>query len=257
MRLPAVVKSPVRRALRLAARAWLRLRSRPLVFDRPGSVALVIAPHPDDEAFGCGGVIALRRERGLPVHIAYLTDGSASHPGHPTMTPWKLVSQRILEARAAMGALGVSEEHLHFLCAPDGLLSRLPPLSADSLVAELKKLLDDTGADEIFIPSRHDASAEHMAAHALIERALNAVDKKPRCYEYTVWSWWNPRFLSRPALASRHVYRVARGLHTSAKARAIRLYQTQVAPVAPWPSPLLSPEFLDAFTASSEYFFES
>src|SRR5690606_38092378 len=41
---------------------------------------LVIAPHPDDETLGCGGVIALATCRNVRVHTVFVTDGGASHP---------------------------------------------------------------------------------------------------------------------------------------------------------------------------------
>src|SRR5690349_14548383 len=48
---------------------------------------VVIAPHQDDETLACGGVIARKRSEGLPVHVIFITDGSASHPGHPRLGP--------------------------------------------------------------------------------------------------------------------------------------------------------------------------
>ena len=42
-------------------------------------VALVVAPHPDDEALACGGLIQSLTENGWSVSIVYLTDGRHSH----------------------------------------------------------------------------------------------------------------------------------------------------------------------------------
>ena len=39
---------------------------------------LVVAPHQDDETLGCGGLIARKRYEGLPVHVVFITDGSAT-----------------------------------------------------------------------------------------------------------------------------------------------------------------------------------
>src|SRR5690348_7882879 len=41
-----------------------------------GRPALVLAPHPDDESLGCGGLLAEATSRGYYVHLAVLTDGT-------------------------------------------------------------------------------------------------------------------------------------------------------------------------------------
>jgi LmbE family N-acetylglucosaminyl deacetylase len=256
MNLPRPLKTFGRQALHTLARALLRVRSRSFVWDSHDSVALIVAPHPDDEALGCGGLIALRRQQGLPVHVVYVTDGSASHPDHPTLTPWKLVSRRIHEARDAMGELGVAENNLHFLCAPDSRLPHLSETITSSFLERLVEIINATNVTEVFLPSRYDGSTEHLAAHTLVQRALEESARSLRVYEYPIWSWWNPRLLFRPALESRRIHRVARGGHSAAKIRAIRRYRSQVEPIQPWPEPLLSPEFVYFFEHYSEYFFE-
>jgi LmbE family N-acetylglucosaminyl deacetylase len=46
-----------------------------------GGNVLVLAPHPDDETFGCGQAIAAACAAGHRVTLLLLTDGENSHPG--------------------------------------------------------------------------------------------------------------------------------------------------------------------------------
>src|SRR5262249_16895247 len=74
---------------------------------------LVVAPHPDDEVWGCGGLLALHVARGGQVRVLVLTDGaSGSGP--------ELAARRERESRAAGAELGVAD-HV-FLGLADGNL---------------------------------------------------------------------------------------------------------------------------------------
>ena len=68
---------------------------------------LVLAPHPDDESLGCGGLIAESCARGRDVHVAILTDGTGSHPSSPSYPAPRLRALRQREALAAVEALGL------------------------------------------------------------------------------------------------------------------------------------------------------
>jgi LmbE family N-acetylglucosaminyl deacetylase len=76
---------------------------------------LIVAPHMDDEAIGCAGMIARAVQNGIEVAIVFLTDGAHGL----TEEIWQEINaKRIAESRAAAQILGVKK--LHFMQQPDG-----------------------------------------------------------------------------------------------------------------------------------------
>jgi LmbE family N-acetylglucosaminyl deacetylase len=250
------IRQAARNPLRRILRVLLRLRSRPFPLDS-ASVALVLAPHPDDDALGCGGLLLRKRLQGAAVHIAYLTDGSASHPDHPSMTPERLAAQRQQEAREAARRLGVERAALHFLGAADGSLARLEAGAAEALTNRIAAVLAETRPDEILLPCRRDGSSEHEAAFVLARRARDRIAPGARLLEFPVWAWWNPLRLIRPLLGSRRIWRLDFRGHEKIKAAAVAAHASQVQPLPPDPEPALSPTFLSAFSPAEEFYFES
>ncbi len=245
-------------ARRLAARALalaLRVRSRSLEMAAPGAV-LVLAPHPDDEALGCGGTIALLVARGVATHVAFLTDGSASHPAHPVFSAAEVAVLRTGEARRAAAVLGVETARVSFLGAPDGRLNRLQPEEAVAIEGRIAALVTAVGPAGIFLPCRRDGSSEHEAAFVLVGRAVASTPLRPRILEYPVWAWWNPRRLVEPLLRARTVWRSELGPAAAVKAAAVASYRSQLAPLPPDPAPALPEGFASMFAGGTEYFFE-
>jgi LmbE family N-acetylglucosaminyl deacetylase len=245
----------LRRSLSGGVRCALRLRSRPYMVERD-RIALVIAPHQDDETLGCGGLLVQKHLAGAPVRIAYITDGSASHLGHPTLTPATLATLRQSEARQAMHLIGVEENALFFLGVGDGTLAHLTPPAATAVAGKIADLLRQVRPDEIFLPMHVDGSSEHEAAFILVQRALDLAGLRPRLYEFPIWASWNPLRLFRPLRTCRTVWRVDYRDHAELKRQAIAAYVSQTEPVAPWEKPVLSREFLSYFCPGREYFFE-
>ena len=71
---------------------------------------LLIFAHPDDEAFGCAGVMAAASARGVPVTLITATRGEAGKTGVPQLdTPEILGAVREQELRAAAAAVGVRD----------------------------------------------------------------------------------------------------------------------------------------------------
>lgn len=95
---------------------------------------LVIAPHPDDETIGAGGLIQRILRRGGSVRVVLVTAGDGyveavvQATGLPRPRPAQYVAygeQRLREARAAVRGLGDGKVRLQTLGFPDGGLVSL------------------------------------------------------------------------------------------------------------------------------------
>jgi len=231
----------------------LRFASKP--FAPREETAVVIAPHQDDESLGCGGLIARKRNEGLPVHVIFITDGSASHPGHPRVSPAELAVLRRHEAMQAMAALGVERRCVHFLGEPDGTLNVLTPDRREQLVARLSALLRSVMPGELFLPCYPDGSSEHDATFGFVIDALRRERLQPDVWQYPVWSWWNPLLLLRRWAHTNECRRLPLEDYAQGKFHAIDCYQTQLRPLAPDTQASLPQELIDIFKEDSEFFF--
>jgi LmbE family N-acetylglucosaminyl deacetylase len=245
----------IRRILHRGAALALRLRSRRYPLEA-GAVTLVFAPHQDDGTLGCGGLILLKQRMRLAVRIAYLTDGSHSHPGHPILSPADIAKLRRSEAEAAAGVLGVGPSALFFLDAPDGRLDRLGPAERDTLVGKIAAVVSEVRPDEILLPYRKDRSSEHEAGFTLVMEGIARSGAQPRVLEYPIWSWWDPRALIKPLLGSGRVWRAGIADCLEQKLLALRCYASQIEPTPPWADPVLPRSFLSYFSSGEEFFFE-
>ena len=78
------------------------------------SSVLVLAPHPDDEIFGCGGLLALYRQKAAKIHVQVVTDG-AGYLRSPERE--QIVEIRKAETNQALALLDISPAE--FLNYPD------------------------------------------------------------------------------------------------------------------------------------------
>jgi N-acetylglucosamine malate deacetylase 1 len=155
-----------------------------VLLEKIRSSALVLAPHPDDETFGCGGTIRMLSHSGVAVDVAFLTRGEQgleSMAEQPLEGSSRLAEIRSCEARAACDVLGV--RNVHFL---NGLDQRL----GESLEVEelIHGLLHEHQYPRVFCPWPHDAHEDHRAAFSFLRQAVarNAIDCSFWLYE--VWT---------------------------------------------------------------------
>jgi LmbE family N-acetylglucosaminyl deacetylase len=251
------MKNLARRILRAFYAARLRRKSRPLALST-GGILLVLAPHPDDEALGCGALLARRTAAGEHSVVAYFTNGEGSHSGHPTLLAPELAALRQAEARRAMEGIGIPAGNLRFLGAPDGRLNSLSQEEKQAWVARLRDLLGDVRPSELMLPCRDDGSSEHEAMFSLVIRALAGLPPAPpRVLEFPVWSWWSPRHLGRVVGNPRTVWSQPVGEFATQKRALLKCYPSQTEPTAPFTDPMLPRPFVAAFDTAEEFFLES
>jgi LmbE family N-acetylglucosaminyl deacetylase len=185
---------------------------------------LILAPHPDDESLGCGGLIAACTAAGRPPLIAVLTDGSGSHPGSRAFPPDRLRAVRAQEVRAAVEHLGLAPDRVVFLNQPDTAAPHDGP-AFDAAAAVLSGLVrQETNCTAVLAPWRHDPHCDHEAASLLASSVASAVPI--RLVFYPVWGWTLPPDAPVPATPHRG-FRLDISAFLAAKRAAIQAHQSQ------------------------------
>lgn len=115
---------------------------------------LVIAPHPDDEIFGCGGAIALYARQGVPVHVHILTDGAGYAQDAQRA---QIRATRQAESRQALACLG-SGIGCDFGAYQDRAL-----LQESGLIAHMLALIEQHQPQLVIAPSPWEIHPDHQA----------------------------------------------------------------------------------------------
>jgi LmbE family N-acetylglucosaminyl deacetylase len=202
-----------------------QLRALPIraLADIAPGTALILAPHPDDETLGCGGLIAALCQAGRPPVVVCVTDGAASHPGSAAYPPARLATMRARELRDACAILGLPSHRIHGLDLPDTRV----PLRGDSFeqaATAIAALAKSRAAGSIFATWPHDPHGDHAATAAIAARAAQLSGL--RLTYYPVWGWLLPPDapFKEPAPTGA---RLDIATHLPAKRRAIAAHASQ------------------------------
>ena len=148
---------------------------------------LVVAPHPDDESLGCGGLVATLAERGAAFRFVFVTDGGASHPCSRSWPRPRLVAGRRAEAAEALRRLGVGAEPRLFLELPDAAIPSVLSPEWKSAAARVKTLVLAFQPDLALLPWRRDPHCDHRASWILASTAIACAGCRPLVLEYAIW----------------------------------------------------------------------
>jgi LmbE family N-acetylglucosaminyl deacetylase len=222
---------------------------------------VVIAPHPDDEALGCGGLLALLHQAGLITAAVLVSNGTMSHPASKLFSPAARQAVREAEFFHALSILGADDVQPLRLQLPD---SAVPGLAGapgfDAAVAQLRAFLEACQAATVLVPWRRDPHPDHRATSGIVQAALAEMPHPPRRLEYVVWAWERAAPDDLPVAADKvRGFRLNVGDVVKQKQRAIAAHRSQVAPGIFTDDPdgfLLSTEMLAHFAGPYEVFFE-
>jgi len=123
---------------------------------------LVIAPHPDDESFGCGGFIARLAAGGAQVHVQAVTVGDLPQLGAASET-----RTRVAEFEAACAKLGVAGQDIAWM--DDARHMRLDVCPQYELVrlieSEARFSLATVNPAIVLMPTGTGFNQDHLAVH--------------------------------------------------------------------------------------------
>ena len=149
----------------------------------PGARAVIVAPHPDDEVLGCGGLLQLLATAGRSMQLISVTDGSASHPGSQRWPVERLSVVRPQESAEALRRLGLPMHSLKWLRG--GFTDTLVAAQEQALSAFIESHL--RADDVLFTTWREDGHSDHEAVGRASVDAARRVGAT--CHELPVWTW--------------------------------------------------------------------
>lgn len=221
----------------------------------PDDRLAVLAPHPDDETLGTGGLLQEAVSAGIPFRVLQLTSGERN--------PWaqrvierrlwldrtarpRFASLRRVETLAALEALGVSNESVRFLEFPDQGLTDLLLGNPGRLVNLLRDELGQFRPSVVAGPSYWDLHPDHSALAVALDLAVAALP--PEARPGAVWHYLvhHPVFRTRKSLAGTAIPLTA--AEQDRKSRAILSHRSQHAWRGAW---------LRSFAATEEHFIDA
>ncbi len=232
-------------------RSWLaKLKPPTLALPSPRQRLVIVAPHPDDEVLGCGGLLQSHRAQGGEVLVVAVTDGEASHGTGNAGEMSALGLRRRRESAQGLADLGITQpEQVKRLGLRDG------GIAADAV--ELRHLLGGWfRADDVVITTwRLDGHPDHEATGTATADAC--ADTRCRLLEAPVWMWhWAVPGDSRVPWQRLHAHDLELSW-SAGKQKALAAHASQLEDRPPGPQgqgPVLNTHILARATWPAEYF---
>lgn len=135
---------------------------------------LIVAPHPDDETIGCGGILAFY---GSQCDVLLLTDGRLGKSAGGNQTDEEIIAIRKKEFETVMSFFGARYYKELNICD-----SQLKLNEKEVFAYNLKEYT------YIFVPNRNERHPDHKAAYEILKKMYRLQKSKARFMEYEVWS---------------------------------------------------------------------
>ena len=189
--------------------------------------AVVLAPHADDEAMGCSGLMAKLAEQGARIHVVYLAVDGFHHYGVAGETT---LQQRIDEIDDVISLFGANTTY-EIAYKGEDLIEQLDTRPRRELVDRFEKILIEHRPELLLLPALPDYDQDHQAvfyaAHAaarpIAQQFGNHLTPNVLAYEMTKLQWAAeplPRFAAFTDITD----------HIDTKLESVRRYKTMLRP---------------------------
>ncbi len=200
-----------------------------------GARIAILAPHPDDESLGTGGLIQKALAAGAEVKVLFITDGD-NNPwpqryvekrwfiNAPERARWG--ARRRQEGQRALELLSHGQATSASLGLPDAGILALWEAGLPGPRPACEKLLREWKPTVVVVPSEIDRHPDHVATHEYGLDAIRTTQLNCLVYSYLIHRPWSQKILRRHLASDQLELTEAERLR---KLAAIRCHETQMA----------------------------
>jgi LmbE family N-acetylglucosaminyl deacetylase len=165
----------------------------------PQDRVLVFAPHPDDEALGCGGLIQHAVAVGAQVRVIFQTDGDNNPwPQRYVEQRWNIDAscrqrwgaRRRLEALRSVQTLGLQADAAIFFGLPDQGLTGLWEKRDEHALALHVSEFQTFRPTLLVVPSQDDNHPDHVGSYDLIQESMHRAGMSLPQWAYLIHRRW-------------------------------------------------------------------
>lgn len=152
------------------------------------SKILIISPHPDDEALGCGGLIGKCLKEGASLAIVYMCVGS-SRQLVTKKTTEKIRLSEINDVKKLTGAEIKIFYHGHFF-------TRLDIVPQKEIIEKIEDTIEEFKPTIVAVPSSSSYNQDHRVTHEACITALRPTPVEVRHFTPNVLEYFEPYYWS-------------------------------------------------------------
>lgn len=145
------------------------------------SRVVILAPHPDDEILGCGGLLQKLSKLQRNIVLIAVTNGTKSHPDSTLYTEDHLNQIRPAESKAALEVLDIQNIQRIALNLKDGAIA----ISHAEFYAKLEQLLEPN--DILVTTYEKDGHPDHEHSAYVVSQICKKYQLK--YYQVLIWTW--------------------------------------------------------------------
>lgn len=211
--------------------------------------ALIISPHPDDETFGCGGLIKQLVSSNKRVSIIFLSRGEGIVNSISQCNPNNIIAEREKLVKAVCVEMGLEYKNVFWLNFPDGNFIN----TSKTEISKLDRLIKYISPDYIFYPHPWEGSLDHKVGSEIVSTIIRDMDLKK--YYYCVWVWYHMLIYRIPFLRLFSSYKLI--IDETDKLRMVKIYSEATDCDGNYYSGKLPEVFIKAVSWNKEIYFKA